>query len=73
MLSRIEKSRNSLRPRTLVAATIYLACKELGLELPLWRIAYASGIEESTLRKALRTLGLKDSMPEAWACGDGPS
>ncbi len=73
MLSRIEKSRNSLRPQTLVAATIYLACKELGLELPLWRIAYASGIEESTLRKALRTLGLKDSMPEAWACGDGPS
>ena len=71
-LPKLIKIKNSLKPQTLTAVAIYLACKELGLEFPLWRIAYASGIEESTLRKALRVLGLKDSVPKARACGAGP-
>jgi len=62
-LPKLSGLRNSLRPQTLTAIAIHLACKELGLELLLWRIAYASGIEESTLRKALKLLGLKGSVP----------
>ena len=71
-LSKLSRTRNSLKPQTLTAVAIYLACKELGLEFPLWRIAYASGIEESTLRKALKLFGLKDLMPKARARRGGP-